>query len=516
MRKKVVLILLVLAILLVSSASFVSGGVSGGVKGCQAWWNGNLGFFDCSLVGAHTVCTDSSGNPVYKNGLPVLCVNPGGGGGGQNDNGQKTNGQKTITRKTPKSLDSYAQDSYDYMQDCLADQAPAGVNPQDLKNIEQRCVDLHYTKVQDASNLAADCGNTCDRLGFIYEDDCDYYCEAYDRQFDAWSRESIVDQAINDWESNLDLPECKLDCTAWYPTNENCRGGYQKRSCSCVCTTCVGDGTNRKLCPTSAGGFPNIPQPGSYLYADPKTGAYTISTQGEYYADFVDVYLGETDGKLYLITEGGQHIQGIGLHVGEPDATLTINTPPNVTLSTVQIIGAEEFADTTVTKTKKGFALGFNVKKYAPIGQKEILMNLIQDGQLVESIPLVADVQPAKESFLPKKRKAKLPKERISFMSFLGFIFLSVIISVILKKVIGYLIRKRSKKETTAWGKTSLLFGILSLFFGNHVFGLALAITAVSFSKIQKKHTRTKIATLGFVIGIIGIIMHVIGLMSSM
>jgi len=52
MRKKGVLILLVLAILLVSSASFVSGGVSGGVKGCQAWWNGNLGFLGLTPIGA--------------------------------------------------------------------------------------------------------------------------------------------------------------------------------------------------------------------------------------------------------------------------------------------------------------------------------------------------------------------------------------------------------------------------------------------------------------------------------
>jgi hypothetical protein len=67
-----------------------------------------------------------------------------------------------------------------------------------------------------------------------------------------------------------------------------------------------------------------------------------------------------------------------------------------------------------------------------------------------------------------------------------------------------------SKKKTTeAWGIAGLVLAILSvlLIFAPY-FALPLAITAVVFSGIQKKHKSTGIAIAALVIGIIGIIIN--------
>jgi hypothetical protein len=72
----------------------------------------------------------------------------------------------------------------------------------------------------------------------------------------------------------------------------------------------------------------------------------------------------------------------------------------------------------------------------------------------------------------------------------------------------------KDNKPTHAWGIASLVLGILSLFlFLAPYIGIFLAITAVVFYGIQKKHESTGIATGGLVTGIIGIIINSIMLL---
>jgi hypothetical protein len=67
----------------------------------------------------------------------------------------------------------------------------------------------------------------------------------------------------------------------------------------------------------------------------------------------------------------------------------------------------------------------------------------------------------------------------------------------------------KNNKPTHAWGIASLVLGILSLFlFLAPYIGIFLAITAVVFYGIQKKHESTGVATGGLVTGIIGIIIN--------
>ncbi len=73
----------------------------------------------------------------------------------------------------------------------------------------------------------------------------------------------------------------------------------------------------------------------------------------------------------------------------------------------------------------------------------------------------------------------------------------------------------RSKNgKTTAWGTAGLILAICSLFFVFvPYFGLPMAIIAVIFSAVQKKHKETGVATAALVVGIIGIILNAIMLL---
>jgi len=94
------------------------------------------------------------------------------------------------------------------------------------------------------------------------------------------------------------------------------------------------------------------------------------------------------------------------------------------------------------------------------------------------------------------------PKKEI--LLFFSTLFLVTIVFV---GLIALIIRKK----TTAWGVTSLIFGIIGiLVFIAPYFGLPLSVGAIWFSRIQKKKKHTNIMTAGFVLGIIGTILNVL------
>lgn len=70
-----------------------------------------------------------------------------------------------------------------------------------------------------------------------------------------------------------------------------------------------------------------------------------------------------------------------------------------------------------------------------------------------------------------------------------------------------------TQKPTKAWGIAGLILGILSLIlFLAPYFGLPLAIAAIVFYGVQKKHQPTGPATAGLVTGIIGVVINSIAL----
>jgi len=420
--------------------------------------------------------------------------------------GKQDEPDKPVTRIKPRPFESYVQDSNDYVQGCLDAEAPAEItNYNTVEEVKQYCASRHQRKVKKFQEQVADCRNECTTLAFIYEKDCTWYCAADNTRLDAWSQS--VNNIISEWEETLVLPECKFTCTEWSPNDVDCRGGYQTRSCDCPCQECEGDYANQKLCPTSLRGFPTIPQPGSYLYADPSTGTYTDATRGEYHADFVNFYIGETGGKLHLISGGGQLIEGIGLYVGEPDAVMPINTllPPFITTLqplpdtyTLEIVGM----GTTVIKTENRFDIRFNA--LTEFGDKELTINVMNNGELVDSIPLLVDVEPDKEFFL----KPPTPPEDDDFRGFAVFMVLFVLLGTM------WLIYSLFfKKGTRAWGVLSFFFALLGiLLLAVQIAGLIFALIAVFFANIQNKHKKTILAKAGYIIGWIGIVLNVLRL----
>ena len=83
------------------------------------------------------------------------------------------------------------------------------------------------------------------------------------------------------------------------------------------------------------------------------------------------------------------------------------------------------------------------------------------------------------------------------------------------KQSIGHKKPGKSFGETKKWGIASLILAILSiLFIILPYFGIILAILAVVFARIQKKHNSTKIATAGLIIGIMGIVLNILVLIA--
>ncbi len=282
--------------------------------------------------------------------------------------------------------------------------------------------------------------------------------------------------------------QCAWACTEWTPSN--CQGGLQERDCECNCPVCDGDSTEKKVCPLSTAGYVNI-QTGSYWHGEP-----------------VQFYLAETDGKLWLISGDGQPIEGIGLHVGEPDATVPINPLLSDITNyrkapagkySAEIRGAD-FADTTVQETPKGFDLGFKVKPNAKVGKKEMTLDVTRDGTVVASLPLVADIQPA----LKKEQPPEHPDYSSAILAVVGAGF-------VVFALLAWLIAAVTKKSKKARGTASLALGVIGvLFFALPFVGLPSSVFALLFSRLQNKRKKTWPATVGFGIGLIGIILNLI------
>ena len=256
-------------------------------------------------------------------------------------------------------------------------------------------------KLSEASNLLKECRNQCTEYGFLYEKDCADLCTAQKMRLDAWSDPSIVNKVISEWQNSLALPECKETCTAWSP--DFCRGGYQERTCSNVCPTQSKE-PNKRICETSQNGYLNLNVRGSYLHEDSRTGSRTIFTSGEYLAN--PTYIGETDGKLYLVDGNGNHIQGVGLHVGE-SAILHVNAPVRPDIIRFGNVPQGGYAalingiNADIKKTNNGFNIEFKIP--ANTEQKEFTLTLLRNGKVTEVLPLVADIQPSTSDILNNK-----------------------------------------------------------------------------------------------------------------
>jgi len=75
------------------------------------------------------------------------------------------------------------------------------------------------------------------------------------------------------------------------------------------------------------------------------------------------------------------------------------------------------------------------------------------------------------------------------------------------------MVTKEVKKESNAYGITSLILGVLGLLlFLAPYFGIALSITAMALASKQKKITETGLSTAGNIVGIIGVVINSIAL----
>jgi len=210
------------------------------------------------------------------------------------------------------------------------------------------------------------------------------------------------------------------------------------------------------------------------------------------------MYLGELGGQIHLITGGGKHIQGVGMQTGSP-AKLQINTylPKIGDYTTVPQgnyniqINNVNFASTTIVRTAKGFEVNFNVNSYASDDIFEI--SIFKDDKQVGSIPLKVDVQ--KKTVYKKDKK----KQRESTPIF-GFVIIAIVLSFLIKWTVRFLLKEKS------W--LGLVFGLLGLFFGDPIFGLTFSIVAIHLSRSRK----TRMYTIGLLVGILGIIVNIIRL----
>ncbi|MFQ5620784.1 MAG: hypothetical protein ACE5FT_03000 [Candidatus Nanoarchaeia archaeon] len=308
-------------------------------------------------------------------------------------------------RITPKSPDAYVKESTDYANSCLDVEGKAlGISWSSVKKIKQTCDNAQDSQIAKFLSKSKACKDQCDEIGFLYKKDCTWFCTAHNRRYNAWSDKAPANKIVSDWEASLDLPECKETCSDWSPLA--CRGGYQLRTCSNTCPTPNRE-PNRRLCTNSQMGYLNLPARGSYLHEDPKTGLQVISTKGEYHAE-ANAYIGETDGKLYLVDTNGKHIQGVGLHVGEA-TKLQVNAPVRPDIPRFGTIPEGGYTarvngiNADIRQTNRGFNIEFKIPPSTE--QKEFNLELLRDGNVVETIPLKADIQPATKDLLKQEKK---------------------------------------------------------------------------------------------------------------
>lgn len=103
-----------------------------------------------------------------------------------------------------------------------------------------------------------------------------------------------------------------------------------------------------------------------------------------------------------------------------------------------------------------------------------------------------------------KDSKSKLTYGLRNTMLILGVLFL---INIAILGGITVIIKKKSGKETKAWGKGSLILGILSIILFPFSLGFASGLGAIYFYRLQKKIKPNGFAKAGLVLGIIGIVL---------
>ena len=148
----------------------------------------------------------------------------------------------------------------------------------------------------------------------------------------------------------------------------------------------------------------------------------------------------------------------------------------------------------------------------------------IEDTAINDSLPL------SQEKWISLVDETRLAEESSSSFFVNSVILIILIVGAVLiirkikkrkdsktikKQSIGHKKPGKSFGETKKWGIASLILAILSiLFIILPYFGIILAILAVVFARIQKKHNPTRIATAGLVIGIIGIVLNILVLIA--
>lgn len=145
---------------------------------------------------------------------------------------------------------------------------------------------------------------------------------------------------------------------------------------------------------------------------------------------------------------------------------------------------------------------------------------------VVGILPEEAQASDATEPDVPSEKKSYFWENLVFYI--ILFLVIYFIIRYVRKKRKGAKMHKESEhkvsehkkpekvsRETKKFGIASLILAILSILFLFFPFvGIILAILAVVFSRKQNKHTPTKTATAGLVIGIIGIVLNLIALIA--
>ncbi len=342
----------------------------------------------------------------------------------------------TTRRYTTTTIPYFDDESPDdYMSDCLFWTDLDTYDEAGIENVLEYCkkrVQKRYEVIKGFYRTCVKyCGNTKDCMS-----EC-YLLNGYNKWFDP----SKTTKAESEWlqdlgctrdceeDTNCEITcdgsffECDYICTRWKPSDKKCKGGYQKRKCTCKCKTCT-ETPNLKLCPKSKKGYINIPlRSGSYGWADPETGETSTVTSGRYaYGEYKvePVKIGMTGTEASLIGASGVPIEGIGLHVGEA-STVYINTvdlPGVVKPSDISVIfiGDKESVMTSSSKAMDILKLEFKVKNTTKPGQLNMTLKLEKSRKLIGEIKLKLDVQDKKDTLMDKGAKISMSslKKRVT------------------------------------------------------------------------------------------------------
>ena len=229
---------------------------------------------------------------------------------------------------------------------------------------------------------------------------------------------------IDETPTSDETGQCKADwsCSAWAPSDSECRGGTQKRSCTCACTNgkCSGNRANTKFCSNSASGY-RIPGPEGV--------SYNLNVNGD---------------QISLIDSDGISQGGLGIHSGE-NTKLTVNNYGSgkyeVSLNLPNgKIGSNFVQSPDGSKN----VIAINSPEGALPEQLEGKLTIKKDGKQIGELPFIIDVEQSKGELL-EEVKGKFSLAR--------FLLILVIIVPILYFL--FLLFKRFKDKEEEKGKKS-------------------------------------------------------------